>query len=295
MKKSSTIAALILLFLSTMFACSHAPKKQESSAPTGVSSQEVTGIKPSEPKLDAPPPEAYGPSLPPGGIAPTPELVGPSPRIDPGIILVISPGVVRGVSSAGVLKFLSRSKIKISGIVATEMGAWLGALFAVHGNTNALEWQLNKAKRVGEKGWKLSDVNELVQGSLKEKKFSEAKIPLRVVIEKTQQNPILESGSITTAIQSALKGTIDKNISQRMTVVQLAEIARAQFPGMPIVVVRTLSDEGAVQGADLVIDPAVSKMDDYDFKNVPEAVFEGEVAVTKVREAVLKLSQGAHP
>lgn len=215
------------------------------------------------------------------------EMQGPRPLEQPGLVIVIPSGLVKGASSAGVLKYLNRAKIKIRGIVATEMGAWMGALFAVSGTTNSVEWQLTQAKRAGEEGWRFSDVSVMIKKSLKKKMFRETKIPIVILSDEG----VYSDGILSDAVISAVKNTTEKKFPMiQVALDQLVKTAKEKFSGAPVVVVKTAPDMENV--ADLAIHPKLDRVDDYDFKSIPEAVFQGETASAQAKEELFRLSSG---
>ncbi|HUP57734.1 MAG TPA: patatin-like phospholipase family protein, partial [Bdellovibrionota bacterium] len=86
------------------------------------------------------PSEAYGPSAPPAGQAEP--AYGPEPIQLRPLILVLGPGEARAFAHVGALRAIAEAKLPVAAIYATEMGALVGALYAMNANLNRFEWGL---------------------------------------------------------------------------------------------------------------------------------------------------------
>jgi NTE family protein len=68
-------------------------------------------------------------------------------KLEPEVAVVIGPGMARALAAAGVFRALSDSELKIKGVVATEMGALIAALWSKSRSVNEFDWSLLKIKR----------------------------------------------------------------------------------------------------------------------------------------------------
>ena len=126
---SRTGISLILILLS---ACSSAKKAPPSDLSTPDRPSETMG-----------PPEPMGPQPP---VAGPDETYGPRVSEKRPITLILGPGMARAFAAIGVIKTLSEAKVPIGGVIGVEMGAIIGAAYALKGNTNSLDWALLKAR-----------------------------------------------------------------------------------------------------------------------------------------------------
>ena len=62
------------------------------------------------------------------------------------VVLVLGPGMARGLAHAGVLKGLDNAGVKVGAILGTEIGALIGSLYATRSTINEFEWSLLKLK-----------------------------------------------------------------------------------------------------------------------------------------------------
>src|SRR3989338_3861514 len=79
-----------------------------------------------------------------------PEVISPPvPRVDekPQTCLILGPGMAKGLAHAGVIKAFARSGIIVDCVIGVEIGALVGAYYALDGNINNVMWQLFKVKR----------------------------------------------------------------------------------------------------------------------------------------------------
>lgn len=166
--------------------------------------------------------EAMGPPSPYG---PQPETVsskdsvsyGPEPFQAKAIVLVLGPGLAKGFAHAGVLRALQEEKIPVAAIVATEMGALIGALYAQANSVNAFEWALQKFKPelFQEKSGVFFQKNETLPKDLKseiEKAFGtrslqDLKKPIKILLVQNQSLFIASDGSVGDAVGAALTGS----------------------------------------------------------------------------------------
>ena len=134
------------------------------------------------------------------------------------MFLVLGPGLAKGFSYAGVFEALHEAKIPIAAIFGTEMGAFIGALYAANPQINAFEWsifQLNEGlfkdpsgffrrfKSEASNGEKFEDYLKQVFGN---KKIQDLPIPLRIAIQSRDMKipVVLDSGNLAEAIRAAM-------------------------------------------------------------------------------------------
>lgn len=193
------IGFLLLVFL-CLSACSSVQKAADSGAATG-SSQSTS------------PPEIYGPPLPQASPAYGPEPIQLKP-----IVLVLGPGMARGFAYAGVFRALHDAKIPVGAVLGTEMGAFVGVLYAFDGNINHFEWSLMKFKNeifmgdgnIFKKLLSRPSDGRALAAKLKEayleKDLSESRLPVRVALQpKGSPRPaIYGGGKAAELIQGAM-------------------------------------------------------------------------------------------
>lgn len=77
------------------------------------------------------------------GIENTPQMnLPPLPKI----AIILGPGGARTFAHLGVIKELHRRRAPLIAVSGIEMGALFASLYSWHGQTNDLDWQLNKIK-----------------------------------------------------------------------------------------------------------------------------------------------------
>ena len=118
------------------------------------------------------------------------------------VCLVLGPGMARGFAHAGVLEAVAESKLKIHCIVGTEMGALVGAIYALNESTNTLQWQLFKLRKETYLDFPLFSINDRIASGAKlhrflqdnfgNKRTSDLKVPFTIsATEAGSGNPIL--------------------------------------------------------------------------------------------------------
>lgn len=232
----------------------------------------------SDPQLHAPtvklsdaelmgPPAPYGPvqaepQKPTEGLA-----YGPEPFAAKSIVLVLGPGLARGFAHAGVLKALQEEKIPVAAIVATEMGALVGSLYAQAVSINAFEWALQKYKPeyFQEKSGVFFQKNDSVPKKLKAeieksfgtKKFQDLKKPVRIILIQNKSFVVAGNGSgsiaarVSEAVEAALTGngyyteaSYQSHAATGSTLERPYPVSEAQALGLgPVVVVDLMNHE----------------------------------------------------
>lgn len=175
----------------------------------------------------------YGPVPPPGGApasteAPQPEQgpVGPEEPVGPlpdpdfvppdeGYVLVLGPGLARGLAYIGVLHELEARHVNIRAIVGVEMGALVAGIWA-SSNLNNLEWEMHKFNRrtlldvpmlsIGDKVAEGKRLLAFLDRALKVDFLQKMKTPVVVASAHEGENEIIyeTSGSAKEIIRGAM-------------------------------------------------------------------------------------------
>ena len=180
-------------------------EKHEVSSPnTAVKSEEMIG-----------PPAPYGP-LPEAASTNSGPAYGPEPFQAKAIVLVLGPGLAKGFAHAGVLRALQEEKIPVAAIVATEMGALVGALYSQASSINSFEWSLQKFKPeiFQEKSGGFFKQNDSLPQPLKaqvekifgSKKIQDLKKPVKILLYQNRSLLVVNEGSVSESVETALTG-----------------------------------------------------------------------------------------
>lgn len=248
------------------------------------------------------PPEPYGP-FPIESPSPAPqEIYGPTQIQLRPVVLVLGPGMARGFAFAGVLRALHESKIPIGAIIGTEMGGFLGALYAVDGNINHFEWALMKFRedvfqadrKILSRLLERDGANTKLDMSLSQVfgagDLGASKIPVRILVEhaQTAQPALIEKGEARLAIGAAMAGTAATALWEGVSVRSAARsrpfpVAEARALGVgPVIainVVPELRSHKDLAEADLVIEPDMRGIGAADYAKRTEAAFRGKKAI----------------
>lgn len=260
--------------------------------------------------------EPYGPTLPPGnptsgeGSPPAPEkqlVYGPEKIQVRPLILVLGPGMARGFAHVGVIRALHEARFPIGGIIGTEMGALIGALYALEGNINHLEWGLTRffkeevfktksglLPKFFDRERRAAKIEADLKQVFGEKDLRSAKIPLWILLKtKSSSSPAMVSdGPLRVLVRGALGGgALYEPVSWNGTQIEsvaaersfpLEEIRSFTAGAIVSVDVSGLSQESAANmaaGADVLIQPDLSGIGLEDFHRKTEAAFRGKKAV----------------
>lgn len=261
---------------------------QPTSTPSAPGNSEVLG-----------PPEPYGPQQPTQEVA-----YGPEPMQVRPLVLVFSPGVVKGFAHSGVLEALSVAKVPIGAVLGAEMGALIAALYAKDGSVNHLQWNLMKFREevfLSEKGlFATHKLESELSKTFGANDIRDGKIPCVVALEVAGSGALelVNHGPAKEALRAAIAfpeivgpGNWNGNpaISSRKGIDSLIHEARSLGIG-PVVLVELGSGHEAArvdQDVDLVIRPDVRGVQDLDFKKRSEAIFRGKKAVADNLKEIL--------
>ncbi len=134
----------------------------------------------------------------------------------PKIGVALGSGGAKGYSHIGVLRALEENNIKIDYITGSSIGSLVGALYAFHEDTKKVKditltprWQdifsLSDASLRGGiiKG---DDLKKFINDNIKNAKFKDLKIPLKILATDYREGDRVElaSGSVTTAVRASI-------------------------------------------------------------------------------------------
>jgi NTE family protein len=206
----------------------------------------------------------------------------------------------------GIIRALDDAKVPIGAVLGTEMGGFIGALYAMSRNVNQFEWGLLKFKENAflEVGGLFSKKRRLANGKqlaeqlsliLKERDLNESKIPLRIALQwnKGGSPVVVDHGKAAHVLHDAVmesRGSISPN--SRPFLIQEAQSLAIG----PVVVVDVMRKSDSVnfmdelKKADLVIKPNMGGIGDLDFEKRTDAAFRGKKAIqqnlTEIRRLV---------
>ncbi|MEW6058336.1 MAG: patatin-like phospholipase family protein [Bdellovibrionota bacterium] len=188
------------------------PKPPESveTAPNGQAHQ-GSPVGPNPPENFPASPEAQGPV----GPEPAPDYVPPKD----GYVLVLGPGLARGMAYLGVLRELEEKQKPISAIVGVEMGALIGTIWA-SSSLNGLEWEMHKFKKetlldyplniplIGRKVARGKKLHQFLKQAVKVEQLRKMKVPTWVASlswgNKSNQLLIENSGNAADIVRGAM-------------------------------------------------------------------------------------------
>ena len=126
--------------------------------------------------------------------------------------------MARGFAFAGVLLELKKAKIPISGIFGTEMGAWIGALYATSNTSNEFEWKLMRLSEdlfenstsgfswiLKRKKSREKKLNQMLQAAFDDKKIQEIPIVLKIGVASDQgEFSLVDQGVLSTILRATM-------------------------------------------------------------------------------------------
>lgn len=293
--RSALIAFFALALASGAGGCASSSKKQGPGPETQSSGPRI--VNPADP---------YGPPLPPSADNPT-TTYGPEPILFKPVVLVLGPGMARGYAYVGAIRALEEAKIPIGAVLGTEMGAFVGALYAMDGKINRLEWAMlkfrdgtfeSRGSLLPEVFQKKSRVKKLelgLSGILKGRDLGQSKLPLRIAVEVGGDATVLERGPAFNAVRAAIADpeTFEPGVWNGSPAASTAKsrpllISEAKAMNLgPVVAVVAMESaeerrsvrESELKEADLVIRPDLAGIGAKDFQKKTEAAFRGKSAV----------------
>ena len=204
MKRHVASMAIALLLIS---GCAHNQPRADG---TDTKQQESSANPADQMGPPAPSEGSMGPEAPMGPL-PTSDFVAPKE----GYVLVLGPGLARGLAYLGVLRELESRNVQIRAVVGVEVGAMVAGIWA-SSNLNNLEWEMHKFKRdtlldfpiLGLRG-RVAEGNrlyEFLDGALKVNLLQKMKVPLLVASAVPQTSTILveSNGSAKDIIRGAM-------------------------------------------------------------------------------------------
>jgi hypothetical protein len=273
--KPAQIALLFLAAGLTCASCASSPAtRPETGAPTSAGTDAMG------------PPEPYGPPAPVGSDLPgTATAYGPEPVQFRSIVLVLGPGAARGFAYAGVIRALADAKIPVAAILGSEMGALIGAIYAIDGKVNHFEWGMLKLKedivnpptsmlpKLFKSSAKRPKLEKELNGIFANRDLNQTKIPFRVAMPP--ESKVIDRGPL---VRVLLDGLDLPASSYAQTEAALITEARAMNLGS---VVAVSMNEGGGGGADLIVHPDLKDLSENDFNKKTEASFRGKQAIEK--------------
>ena len=242
----------------------------------------------------------------PSPAAVPPDTYGPERIQYRPIVLVLGPGRARGFAHVGVIRALHEAHIPIAAILGTEMGAFVGSLYAMEANLNRFEWSLQKFREedFGRKGGLMSKLFDDAGGHrfeedlgrvLGHKDLKTARIPLRIGLHLRDKDQVVfvSSGVAVDAIRAAMAGEglfkpspWEGSAADNVAVTRPFPIADARaIAGGNVVVVDVGGANAAalaeLKDADLVIRPDLKGIAPEDFGRRSDAAFRGKDAVAR--------------
>jgi NTE family protein len=282
-------------------ACSSAPKHPQSETPAAQGGVPILG----QPQAPA---EEFGPPAPPSANQPT-TTYGPEPVMIRPVVLVLGPGLARGFAYVGAIRALTEAKIPIGAVLGTEMGAFVGAVYAMDAKINHFEWALQRFKdsdfvagksllpSMFQRRSTTQKLEEELDRVFGKKDLNQSKLPIRVALQTKDSGSVavLERGPVAAAVRGSLADPelYDAGQWNGQDVVSAAKsrpflVAEARAMGLgPVVVVDATDEKDAtryvssseLKDADLVIRPELQGIGPLDFQKRTETAFRGKKAV----------------
>jgi NTE family protein len=209
--------------------------------------------------------------------------------------------MARGYAYVGALRAIEEAKLPVGAVLGTEMGAFIGSIYAMEGKFTQFEWAMLKF-RDGTFDNAKSVVPEVFRRKTRAKKLeddlaslfdgkdlSQSKLPLRIALQvKGKGVEVLERGSAAQAVRAAISdpelfgaGEWDGAPAIPAPRAKAELIAQARALNLGPVVMIDATGGRASADADLVITPDLSGIGPRDFRKRTEAAFRGKSAVRK--------------
>jgi NTE family protein len=245
---------------------------------------------------------------------------GPATIITRSVVLVLGPGEAKAFAEAGVIRALSDAKIQISGIYGVEMGALVGALYALNGSANNLEWELMHFKddqlsaqesaldRFIKRRPNASGLEDGLNKVFGDKDVSKTAVPLRLVVQpQYSQARIYDKGSIRKIIRAGFGSTAEDDFEPSKIDGVITESAATTKPfpveeakkfaasvNAVVIAVDALEPKTSdlfpdLKDADLVIRPDLKQIGAKDFGKRTDAEFAGKNATIEKMDEIKRL------
>jgi NTE family protein len=201
----------------------------------------------------------------------------------------------------GAIRALDEAKIPIAAVLGTEMGAFVGSIYAMDGKINQLEWAMQKIRagtfeagssvlpEVFRRKTRAKHLEEGLSGVFEKRDLSQSKLPLRIAVEVGGDVKVIERGPALRAVRAAISdpelfgpGEWNGSPAGPATKTRPLLVAEARALNLGPVVVIDASNTQDTGDADLVIRPNLAGIGPRDFKKRTEAAFRGKNAVRGV-------------
>jgi NTE family protein len=307
------LALITIFFLAASSGCATAKRSST------LSDREIESQKAQVPS--PPGGQVYGPDAPYGPAAPPPQPeYGPLPSRERPVVLVLGPGLARGYAYSGVIRALTEAKIKIGAIYGTEMGALIGALYAIDGSVNKLEWGVLRFKDdVFEMDDSMlskllkKDPADRLDTSLEQvfgaRELSQTKVPVKILAQVSGAGArAFDHGSLRLLVRAALGNVnefspvlVDGATTGTAGLIRPFDVEDAKASGIgPVIAVNVLDPKESdlypeLKQADLIINPDVGGISKTDFSKRTDAVLAGKAATREHLDEIKRLVGGAAP
>jgi NTE family protein len=262
--------------------------------------------------------EQFGPS-PDMKTEPLPSY-GPATLVTKSVVLVLGPGQAKAFAEAGAIRALSDAKIQVSGIYGVELGGLVGALYAVDGSVNHLEWELMHFKddqlqasesaldRFIKRRPDASGLEEGLNKAFGDKDVSRTAIPLKIVVQpQYSQARIYDKGLIRKILRAGLGSAAEGDFEPAKIdgVVTESAATTEPFPvdeakkfaasvNAIVIAIDVLDPKTSdlfpeLKNADLVIRPDLKQIGTKDFGKRTDAEFAGKSAIMEKIDEIKRL------
>jgi NTE family protein len=262
--------------------------------------------------------ESFGPS--PDLKTEAPPSYGPATIITKSVVLVLGPGQAKAFAEAGVIRALSDAKIQIAAIYGVELGGLVGALYALDGSVNHLEWELMHFKddqlsteestfdRFIKRRPDASGLEDGLKKAFGDRDLSKTSIPLRLVVQpQYAQARIYDKGIIRKVLRGGMGSTAEDDFEPAKIDGVISESAATTKPfpvdeakkyaasvNAVVIVVDVLDPKTSdlypeLKNADVVVRPDLKQIGTKDFGKRNDAVFAGKSATIEKLDEIKRL------
>jgi NTE family protein len=251
--------------------------------------------------------------------APLPNY-GPATIITKSVVLVLGPGQAKAFAEAGVIRALSDAKIQIAAIYGVELGGLVGALYALDGSVNHLEWELMHFKdaqlsteesalnRFIKRRPDASGLEDGLNKAFGDRDLSKTTIPMRLVVQpQYAQARIYDKGIIRQILRGGMGSAAEDDFEPAKIDGVITESAATTKPfpvdeakkyaasiNAIVIAVDVLDPKTSnlfpeLKNADLVVRPDLRQIGAKDFGKRTDAVFAGKSATTEKMDEIKRL------